>query len=148
MFGQIIIPVRRKPDTTGNDRIYIVYNAKGVLIRGSREIPEGQHPTVFVPIFEYEKLVKTLKLNARQKMTPEQRRESQRASLKRHRARKKRGEVLPRVSLPRVLSDDEVLEIRRLSSEGQLNVDIARMKGVSPSLVSKIINNHRRTTVI
>lgn len=148
MFGQILIPVTRKAERRKNDRVYIMFNARGSLIRGTYDIPEGTHPEIYVPIFEFQRIVRTLKLNVKPRMTPEQRRESQRASLQRYRQRKRDNVQLSDGEHGRVLSNAEVKDIRRLKNEQYTNVDIARMKGISPSLVSKIVNNHRRVSVV
>lgn len=148
MFSQVLVAVVRKSERHKHDRVLVTYNTRGQIVRGTYTIPEGDHPIVYVPLFEFQRTVRGLKLNTRTKMSDEEKRQHQRDSLARHRARKKaQGVAVERTTRPRVLSDAEVVEIRALKAQGYKNTEIARMKSVSDSLVSKIVNNRRRTGI-
>src|SRR4051794_19634644 len=122
MFSQVLVAVVRKSDRHKHDRVLVTYNTKGRIIRGTYAIPEGDYPVVYVPLFEFQQTVRGLKIGARTKMSEEQRRENQRASLARHRARKKLLQGKEEyVTRRRVLSDAEVAEVRDLKAKGHRN---------------------------
>jgi hypothetical protein len=145
MFRQVFVARLWKPRGR-HEKLFVTYNGRGILIEVSHDIPEGEYPTVYIPRAEFRRLVREFHLDSKRiKLTEEEikerRRESQRAYRKRLKERKQ--QMRDPSQRPRRLNNDDIEEVRRLSSLGYKNVEIANMKGVSDSLISKIKNYKR-----
>lgn len=152
MFGQIIQLTTRTPERHKHTQAYVVYNHKGKLIRGSYDIPEGTYPVIYVPLFAWKQIIQELDLNRRVPLTEEERLERKRESLRRYRERKRiekeSGKVLKPLRPTRVLPPEEVLDIKRLIDAGYKNTEIATMKEISDSMVSRIRHGKRRADIL